>query len=483
MSVRKLVFLVTCCVAMILNSQNAAAQDNPDNPVVIIETSLAEPGVAGAILVELDQANAPISVENFLQYIESGHYSGTTFHRVIKGFMIQGGGFTPDMTQKPTRPPIKNEARNGLSNERGTLAMGRTNIVDSATAQFFINTVNNNALNNSGVTPDAYGYAVFGKVIDFAGSMDIVDKIEGVATGTRGRFTDVPDTAVEILSIYVDPDTRFGRAWCQPTERSRACQSASMPAGTPEQEQTSSTTLEDLVETLGGELDRNQGIVSSVSLGFTEVTDTHLAYLTELTALERLSLYGTQISDAGLAHLTELTALEDISLDGTRITDAGLTHLTGLAALENLSLDETEISDAGLAHFTGLTGLKYLNLSDTQITDAGLAHLTELTALETLYLDGTKITDAGLARLTGLTALKVLLLNRNWITGAGLTHLTALTELERLDLRFAPTTDAGLAHLSGLTKLVTLDLRGTQVTDAGVAELQKALPNCKIRRQ
>jgi cyclophilin family peptidyl-prolyl cis-trans isomerase len=169
MSVRKLVILVTCCLTMAATSEDAAAQSST-NPVVAIETSL------GTITAELDRANAPLSVENFLQYIESGHYNGTIFHRVIKGFMVQGGGRTADLTEKPTRPPIKNEARNGLTNDRGTL------------------------LNNSGITPDAYGYAVFGRV---TAGLDVVDQIEGVATGTRGPHQNVPDTAVEIRSITV----------------------------------------------------------------------------------------------------------------------------------------------------------------------------------------------------------------------------------------------------------------------------------------
>jgi len=176
---------------MTLHSPDAAAQENP---VVIIETSL------GTITAELDRAKAPLSVENFLQYAADGHYNGTIFHRVIKGFMIQGGGFTADMQQKSVRDPIKNEATNGLRNAPGTLAMARTNIVDSATSQFFINTGNNSSLNNRNTTQDGYGYAVFGKVTD---GMDVVDKIEGVATGTRGPFRDVPDTPVEILSITV----------------------------------------------------------------------------------------------------------------------------------------------------------------------------------------------------------------------------------------------------------------------------------------
>ena len=195
MSVRILTLLVACSIAIVSTVPvlDAAAQDNP---VVVIETSL------GSITAELDRANAPLSVDNFLEYIESGHYSDTVFHRVIKGFMVQGGGFTADMQQKPTRSPVKNEARNGLSNARGTLAMARTNVVDSATSQFFINVVDNAALNNRGITPAEYGYAVFGRVSD-EDSLDVVDQIEAVATGRRGPYNDVPETPVEILSITV----------------------------------------------------------------------------------------------------------------------------------------------------------------------------------------------------------------------------------------------------------------------------------------
>ena len=192
MSVRTFVSLATCCLALTLHSPNAAAQDNP---VVVIETSL------GTFTAELDRAKAPLSVDNFLQYVADGHYNGTIFHRVIKSFMIQGGGFTADMQQKPVRAPIKNEATNGLTNDRGTPAMARTNDVDSATSQFFINTgTNNGFLNNTGTTPDTYGYAVFGKVLD---GMDVLDTIEDVATGTRGPYANVPNTPVEILSITV----------------------------------------------------------------------------------------------------------------------------------------------------------------------------------------------------------------------------------------------------------------------------------------
>ena len=191
MSTRTLLVVTASCLIAALSAVEAEAQDNP---VVVIETSL------GTLTAELDRANAPISVENFLAYVEAGHYAGTVFHRVIKGFMVQGGGFTADMEQKPTRDPITNEATNGLTNDRGTLAMARTNVVDSATTQFFINTVDNPALNNSGTAANTYGYAVFGRITD---GLDIVDQIENVATGSRGPFSNVPNTSVEIVSITV----------------------------------------------------------------------------------------------------------------------------------------------------------------------------------------------------------------------------------------------------------------------------------------
>ncbi len=191
MSCRSLALLVICGLAANLAAPPAAAQNNP---VVVIETSL------GSITAELDRANAPVSVANFLAYAESGFYNGTVFHRVIRGFMIQGGGMTADLERKETRAPIRNEATNGLPNDRGTLAMARTNVVDSATAQFFINTVNNPGLNNRGTDPGSYGYAVFGRVID---GLDVVDQIENTATGRRGPFQDVPNTTVEILSVTV----------------------------------------------------------------------------------------------------------------------------------------------------------------------------------------------------------------------------------------------------------------------------------------
>lgn len=149
----------------------------------------------GDIVVELDAAKAPKSVENFVQYVKAGHYDGTIFHRVIDGFMIQGGGFTPDMVQKPMRPPIPLEATNGLKNDTYTIAMARTNVPDSATAQFFINVKDNAMLNAP--QPDGHGYAVFGKVIS---GTEVVDKIKSVPTGNKGPFQNVPTTPVVITS-------------------------------------------------------------------------------------------------------------------------------------------------------------------------------------------------------------------------------------------------------------------------------------------
>ena len=148
----------------------------------------------GTIRLELYAAKAPKSVENFLQYVKEGHYSGTVFHRVIKDFMIQGGGFDKDMRQKPTRGQIKNESTNGLKNDIGTVAMARTSVRDSATSQFFINTKNNDFLNYSGESPQGYGYAVFGKVVS---GMDVVMKIGNAPTGAG----DVPKSQVVIESI------------------------------------------------------------------------------------------------------------------------------------------------------------------------------------------------------------------------------------------------------------------------------------------
>lgn len=160
------------------------------NPVVVMDTSLGE------ITVELFKDKAPITVENFMAYAKDGFYDGTIFHRVISNFMIQGGGFTPDMSKKDTRDPIKNEATNGLSNQRGTIAMARTRDPHSASAQFFINVKDNTNLDHQG--PSSFGYCVFGKVIH---GMDVVDKIRIVKTTTKGRYENVPAEPVVIKSI------------------------------------------------------------------------------------------------------------------------------------------------------------------------------------------------------------------------------------------------------------------------------------------
>lgn len=180
-------------VALICLIAGIACAEGKKNPVVTMETSL------GNVKIELFEKEAPISVRNFLDYTKSGFYSDTIFHRVIANFMIQGGGFTSDLKQKPTKGPIINEADNGLKNLRGTIAMARTGIVDSATAQFFINVVNNDFLNQRDKTQQGFGYAVFGKVIE---GMDVVDKIAAVKTVTRG-FPDVPEKQVVIKSIKV----------------------------------------------------------------------------------------------------------------------------------------------------------------------------------------------------------------------------------------------------------------------------------------
>ncbi|MDO5462590.1 MAG: peptidylprolyl isomerase [bacterium] len=152
----------------------------------------------GDITIDLDETAAPITVENFLRYVDKNFYNGTIFHRVIKGFMIQGGGFTATMSQKETDAPITNEASNGLKNNKYTIAMARTSDINSATAQFFINTVDNDFLNFRAPNPAAYGYAVFGHVVD---GFEVVDKIEGVLTGNMGYFQDVPKNTVVITSV------------------------------------------------------------------------------------------------------------------------------------------------------------------------------------------------------------------------------------------------------------------------------------------
>jgi peptidyl-prolyl cis-trans isomerase B (cyclophilin B) len=170
----------------------AMAQADDKAPRVLLKTSM------GDITLELDQAKAPNTVDNFLKYVNEGFYNGTIFHRVIDGFMIQGGGFTQDFQKKPTRAPIKNEADNGLKNVRGTIAMARTGFPHSATAQFFINVVDNGFLDFRAPSGQNWGYAVFGKVVD---GMDVVDKIRKIPTGPGGPFPrDVPRTPVVIQS-------------------------------------------------------------------------------------------------------------------------------------------------------------------------------------------------------------------------------------------------------------------------------------------
>jgi peptidyl-prolyl cis-trans isomerase A (cyclophilin A) len=171
----------------------APLQPAPGNPVVVIETS------AGMITAELFKDRAPVSVENFLQYARDGHYSGTLWHRVVAGYVIQGGGYTPEMVEKAVRPPIQNEATNGLSNRRGTLAMARTRMARSATSQFYINVSSNPSLDHRGFSPDDFGYAVFGRVLE---GMDVVDKIAAVRTATnREGMEDVPVTPVLIKGV------------------------------------------------------------------------------------------------------------------------------------------------------------------------------------------------------------------------------------------------------------------------------------------
>src|SRR5688500_455312 len=166
----------------------------PGNPVAVISTS------AGDITVELFKDKAPVSVSNFLQYATDGFYAGTIFHRVIRGLVIQGGGFTVDLVAKATRPPILNEAPNGLKNIRGTLAMARTRTLRSATAQFYINVANNSQFDHRGYSPEDYGYAVFGRVLS---GMDVVDKIAAMPTGSKDGHDDVPMVPVVITGVTV----------------------------------------------------------------------------------------------------------------------------------------------------------------------------------------------------------------------------------------------------------------------------------------
>jgi len=179
-----------------LFSLSPALADDNAKPRVRLVTTL------GDIVLELDHSKAPKSVENFLAYVNEFFYEGTIFHRVIDGFMIQGGGFTQDFMKKPTHSPIQNEADNGLKNERGTIAMARTGDPHSATAQFFINVVNNDFLDYRSPTPRGWGYAVFGKVVE---GMDVVDNIRHTPTGSGGPFRkDVPRTPIVIEKAVVE---------------------------------------------------------------------------------------------------------------------------------------------------------------------------------------------------------------------------------------------------------------------------------------
>ncbi len=184
--------LLAVLILAIIAGTSMGQESAVSNPQVVMETS------KGDIVLELYPDKAPLTVKNFLDYIDAGFYSGTVFHRVIPGFMLQGGGFSRDMQKKSTLMPVKNEAFNGLKNDRGTIAMARTQDPHSASSQFFINTVDNAFLNYKSQTTAGWGYAVFGKVIK---GMEVVDAISKVQTGTQGRFRDVPKTPVEIIKV------------------------------------------------------------------------------------------------------------------------------------------------------------------------------------------------------------------------------------------------------------------------------------------
>ena len=187
----KIIVVLSALITLVTAGVTMAAAGNPK---VEMETS------KGKMVIELFPDKAPETVKNFLNYVETKYYDGTIFHRVIPKFMIQGGGFTSDMKQKSAGAPIKNEADNGLKNERGTIAMARTGDPHSATAQFFINSVNNDFLNHKSKTQQGWGYVVFGKVIS---GMDVIDAISAVKTVTRGSFRDVPAETIEIRSAKV----------------------------------------------------------------------------------------------------------------------------------------------------------------------------------------------------------------------------------------------------------------------------------------
>lgn len=187
---RVLTGLLAVALSLVLGVSQAA-----ENPKVRLTTSM------GAIVIELYPEKAPHSVENFLEYVQDGYYDGTIFHRVMSSFMIQGGGFTVDMQKKQTRDPIPNESKNGLSNGRGTIAMARTNDPHSGTAQFFINVVDNDTLDHGAQGANAWGYAVFGKVVD---GMGVIDEIRAVRTGSFGSYRNVPATPVVVESATIE---------------------------------------------------------------------------------------------------------------------------------------------------------------------------------------------------------------------------------------------------------------------------------------
>ena len=174
--------------------QAPAPTPAPGNPVVVVATSMGE------FTIELFKDKAPVSVENFLGYADAGFYEGTIFHRVKAGYVVQGGGYTPEMVEKATRAPIQNEATNGLKNTRGTVAMARMRALRSATAQFYVNVANNSALDHRGYSPDDFGYAVFGRVLS---GMEVVDAIAKVQTGINGEHEDVPASPVVIQKVTV----------------------------------------------------------------------------------------------------------------------------------------------------------------------------------------------------------------------------------------------------------------------------------------
>jgi len=195
-TVMTVVVLLLFSSSIIIMAVNTFFKKPEVNEIVVLETSM------GVIEIELDREKAPVTVDNFVSYVEEGFYDGLVFHRVIEGFMIQGGGFQPDGTWKQGHDPIRSEARNGLKNKRGTIAMARSSDPDSATSQFFINTVNNTSLDYP--NPDGYGYAVFGRVVE---GMDVVDAIESVETGVKqtlyGDMRDWPIEDVVLVRAYM----------------------------------------------------------------------------------------------------------------------------------------------------------------------------------------------------------------------------------------------------------------------------------------